>query len=184
MRIRWTWPVTLAALLNAGLARADVPLPGAWGCTTASAGDACQMDLNGQPTGVWGICIQSKCGGWVVCTDPAAAAAVECADGAASIRPGYGQVYRDCLLCNPEAGTPSTGGTSSSSTGGDSADSAGGPAAGGSPPATPTLPNHDTSGCAFAPPGPASWAWLCGAATALLLVRQRRRRSSDHSATD
>ena len=127
MRNHFASVVALAALLGVGSAWADVPPPGAWGCRTAAAGDACQMDVNGQPSGVWGICIKSKCGSWVACTDPAAAAAAECADGAASIRPGYGQVYSDCLLCNPEAGTPPTGvagGASASSTGGDSVDSA------------------------------------------------------------
>jgi MYXO-CTERM domain-containing protein len=159
MKIHWTWPVACALAVVAGAprARADVAPPGLFECSTASAGAACQMQTAGTPVG--GTCLVSKCASKVACTDAAATDPPECADGGIPGFPGYGLVYNDCLLCNPDAGVP--------------------PAPSVAPDAAaPSAPaKHGSSDCAAAHTGPrdVSSAWWLGGIMLLLLGLRRRR---------
>jgi len=178
MKIHWTWSVAWALAVVAGAPRAwaDVAPPGLFECSTASAGAACQMQTAGTPVG--GTCLVSKCGSKVACTDAAAANPPECADGGMPGFPGYGLVYNDCLLCNPDAGVPPAPPASPDA---------------GEPPAptvnpdaaAPSAPGkHGSSGCAVAHTGAkgASSAWWLGGTMLPLLGQRRRRWSSLDSA--
>jgi hypothetical protein len=159
------------ALLPAGVlalsafsipARADVPPPGLQGCLNKAAGDACDMDALGQPTGQTGVCAMTLgCGSWVAC-GPDASIPV-CPD--AGVRPGYVYQQSPCLLCQLRDAASA-----------DAASETDGAA--GATSATPPRAASDDGGCSVGAPntrrtlGP----WLLSGGVAALLLLTRRRR--------
>jgi hypothetical protein len=129
---------------------------------------------------VGGTCLVTKCAGKAPCQD-AATDPPECADGGLPGFPGYGLVYNDCLLCNPEAGVPPAaadagGNPTSPEAGVLPADSGSLPAPDAGAPAA--APKRHSSGCAMVGGRTRSegLGWCFGGTLLLLLGARRRRR--------
>jgi hypothetical protein len=170
--------VTFALVLAAPRARADVAPPGFMECMGADAGVGCRMTQSGNAVG--GTCLVSKCAGKAPCTD-AATDLPGCADGGLPGFPGYGLVYSDCLLCNPEAGVPPTPDAgiahpTSPEAGVPPVDGSLFPAPDAGVPAA--SPKRHSSGCAMvdARPNGAGVGWWVGGSLLLWLGTRRWRR--------
>ncbi len=113
-----------------------------------------------------GTCLMSRCGSKAPCTDAAATNPEGCADGGLPDFPGYGLVYRDCLLCNLDAGAPPD------AAGPRAADA--GVAPGADAGLSPAPAKRGSSGCSVTPGAARGSVWLWWLGAVLLLVGVRR----------